>query len=442
MSLAYTGLFVLKFASTPLFAYLTEPLPWSVPERTLTTWDSFDAFNNATFSYLASLYNSHTMPDATNVCRFDSATITFVARHVLELPVTSVPSTSSMTYLVQIPGAMFFSPGLLQFVSTFLSANATTRRTSRLSQCQRNYYFGVVSSDSCIWLDPLPVVESSSKDLYMAYYGTYVWEGASWSWFKVTFRCPVMTLFGSTSLMVLFHATWKLFLPSEPHIDTIEIAAGMVTGFFVMAGLPVVYSLAAQQLSKCQPQLFRCMRGSSARLASLGSTIRRKQSDLMSQTMPTAAAVVPKAARLRHPSWVGEINQTYIHSRRSFNDAKNRVLFAIMRRLFALKLASTPMLAYLTEPWPWSVPQMNRVHFDSYDAFNNASFAYLQSIYNNKTMARDAVCRFDSATNSYVLRKRLNLPSTSVPSETFLSYLIQCPGMSNTTHVIFTDDLD
>ncbi|CAK4123313.1 unnamed protein product [Aphanomyces euteiches] len=102
--------------------------------------------------------------------------------------------------------------------------------------------------------------------------------------------------------------------------------------------------------------------------------------------------------------------------------------------LFALKLASTPMLAYLTEPWPWSVPQMNRVHFDSYDAFNNASFAYLQSIYNNKTMARDAVCRFDSATNSYVLRKRLNLPSTSVPSETFLSYLIQCPGMSNTTH--------
>ncbi|CAK4795157.1 unnamed protein product, partial [Aphanomyces euteiches] len=369
MSLAYTGLFVLKFASTPLFAYLTEPLPWSVPERTLTTWDSFDAFNNATFSYLASLYNSHTMPDATNVCRFDSATITFVARHVLELPVTSVPSTSSMTYLVQIPGAMFFSPGLLQFVSTFLSANATTRRTSRLSQCQRNYYFGVVSSDSCIWLDPLPVVESSSKDLYMAYYGTYVWEGASWSWFKVTFRClltiyiltvlwrrycshyqsllvglreiglgdqysryevivgdptylilsnplvslvmvvdivlgpayitwsilrvwcgylamrilsyavhlrgweskftpidpgvlglgaflyggPVMTLFGSTSLMVLFHATWKLFLPSEPHIDTIEIAAGMVTGFFVMAGLPVVYSLAAQQLSKCQP---------------------------------------------------------------------------------------------------------------------------------------------------------------------------------------------
>ncbi|KAH9110816.1 hypothetical protein LEN26_013629 [Aphanomyces euteiches] len=174
MSLAYTGLFVLKLASTPLFAYLTEPLPWSVPERTLTTWDSFDAFNNATFSYLASLYNSHTMPDATNVCRFDSATITFVARHVLELPVTSVPSTSSMTYLVQIPGAMFFSPGLLQFVSTFLSANATTRRTSRLSQCQRNYYFGVVSSDSCIWLDPLPVVESSSKDLYMAYYGTHV----------------------------------------------------------------------------------------------------------------------------------------------------------------------------------------------------------------------------------------------------------------------------
>ncbi|CAK4683447.1 hypothetical protein LEN26_013631 [Aphanomyces euteiches] len=80
--------------------------------------------------------------------------------------------------------------------------------------------------------------------------------------------------------------------------------------------------------------------------------------------------------------------------------------------LFALKLASTPILAYLTEPWPWSVPQMNRVHFDSYDAFNNASFAYLQSIYNNKTMARDAVCRFDSATNSYVLRKRLNLLSS------------------------------
>ncbi|KAH9130598.1 hypothetical protein LEN26_008370 [Aphanomyces euteiches] len=76
-SLCYTGLFVLKLAGTPLFAYLTEPLPWSLPQRSVATWNSFDAFNNATYEYLHQLYNSETV-STTRATHFDSTTITNV----------------------------------------------------------------------------------------------------------------------------------------------------------------------------------------------------------------------------------------------------------------------------------------------------------------------------------------------------------------------------
>ncbi|CAK4917283.1 unnamed protein product, partial [Aphanomyces euteiches] len=90
--------------------------------------------------------------------------------------------------------------------------------------------------------------------------------------------------------------------------------------------------------------------------------------------------------------------------------------------LFALKLASTPMLAYLTEPWPWSVPQMNRVHFDSYDAFNNASFAYLQSIYNNKTMARDATAYYFGLLSAHACVWLEPLPPETTETDLYFAY--------------------
>ncbi|CAK4208337.1 unnamed protein product, partial [Aphanomyces euteiches] len=76
LSVCYTGLFVLKLATTPLLAYLTEPLPSLIPQRSVVVYDSFDAFTNATFDFLHELYNDQTMATGRDT-HFDSRTLTF-----------------------------------------------------------------------------------------------------------------------------------------------------------------------------------------------------------------------------------------------------------------------------------------------------------------------------------------------------------------------------
>ncbi|CAK4182839.1 unnamed protein product [Aphanomyces euteiches] len=89
---------------------------------------------------------------------------------------------------------MFYGRGMRTFVADFLGVNAITRRQSRLLQCQRAYYFGMVWMDVCLWLEPLMPDETSSEDVYMAYYATVVWASALWGWFKLSLRC-LLTLF-------------------------------------------------------------------------------------------------------------------------------------------------------------------------------------------------------------------------------------------------------
>ncbi|KAG9398093.1 hypothetical protein AC1031_015013 [Aphanomyces cochlioides] len=85
------GLFVLKLAGTPLFAYLTEPLPWSLPKRSVATWNSIDAFNKATYEYLHQLYNSETV-STTRATHFDSTTITNAMRREVVFPADEYPT--------------------------------------------------------------------------------------------------------------------------------------------------------------------------------------------------------------------------------------------------------------------------------------------------------------------------------------------------------------
>ncbi|KAH9084085.1 hypothetical protein Ae201684P_020344 [Aphanomyces euteiches] len=188
-SLFYTSVFALKL---PLLAYLTEPLPWYVPQRSIVEWDSFDAFNNATFSYLFELYNSQTLhPDRDS--HFDSSTATYVVRRKQILPLQMVPTASFSSYLIHFPGAMFYGSGMQSFVASFLNQDAADRPTTGLFHCQRNYYYSGTSSDSCIWLERL-AREDDSDDVYMVYFGTVVWESTTWSWCKLAYRC-LLTLY-------------------------------------------------------------------------------------------------------------------------------------------------------------------------------------------------------------------------------------------------------
>ncbi|KAG9398085.1 hypothetical protein AC1031_015005 [Aphanomyces cochlioides] len=200
LSLCYSALFVVKLATTPLFAYLTEPLPWLVPLKQFVQSTSFDEFNNATFAFLQSHFNNQTIDD---VCTFDSATISFAVRHELSFPLAGIPSSDAFQYLVKFPGAMLYGAGLRHFVETFLSQDAVGRRSKDWYRCQRNFYFGVHSSDFCVWFEPHDATDDSGGDVYTVYMGSSIWEDASWSWLKMTFRC-LLTAY-------VLHVLWQSY---------------------------------------------------------------------------------------------------------------------------------------------------------------------------------------------------------------------------------------
>ncbi|CAK4309223.1 unnamed protein product [Aphanomyces euteiches] len=198
-SLCYTGLFFFKLACTPLFAYLTEPMPWSLPERHVQVWDSFDVFNNATFEYLREHLNGQTMSNSSDL-HFDST-------------------------------AMFFGHGMQVFVNDFLSQDASARRKSRLHRCQRGYYFGAVSNDACLWLEP--VLNGTASDEYEVYYGILVWESVVWSWCKLAFRC-LLTLF---IMRVMWQRYCRHYFPLLRGLEEIGIN-GKFSRYEVIVGDP------------------------------------------------------------------------------------------------------------------------------------------------------------------------------------------------------------
>ncbi|KAH9150789.1 hypothetical protein AeRB84_006434 [Aphanomyces euteiches] len=226
LSLFYTGLFVLKLASTPLLAYLTEPLPWLIPQRTVIAWDSFDAFNEATFEYLHSLYNSHTM-DHNQVTHFDSHTLTYVARRQLALPCESIPFESLNAHLIEFPGIMFSGLGERTF-------------------CEQVYYYGTVLMDGCIWLEPLPHDDGNDacRDVDMAYRGAVVLESAHWSWFKLILR-PLLTLF---ILHVLWHRYCRHYFPLLHALQEIGVN-DTFTRYVVIVGGPTYLILSHPSVS-------------------------------------------------------------------------------------------------------------------------------------------------------------------------------------------------
>ncbi|KAH9110810.1 hypothetical protein LEN26_013623 [Aphanomyces euteiches] len=217
-SLCYTGLFVFKLACTPLFAYLTEIMPWSLPERHVQVWDSFDVFNNATFKYLHEHLNGQTMSNSSDL-HFDSSTNTYAMRRRLEFPLEAVPTALQSSYLIRFQAAMFFGRGIQGFVNDFLSQDASARHKSRLYRCQRGYYFGAVSNDACLWLEP--VLNGTASDEYEVYYGILVWESVVWSWCKLAFRC-LLTLF---IMRVMWQRYCRHYFPLLRGLEEIGIDA-------------------------------------------------------------------------------------------------------------------------------------------------------------------------------------------------------------------------
>ncbi|RHZ23697.1 hypothetical protein DYB37_008261 [Aphanomyces astaci] len=100
---------------------------------------------------------------------------------------------------------------------------------------------------------------------------------------------------------------------------------------------------------------------------------------------------------------------------------------------FALNLATTPLMAYVAEPYPWGIPLQNTFADVPYDALDAAAAPMFQGLYNNMTMAPLEWFKLDLATLSYAVRYTLVIP----PADEFVSHplrqvnaLVSFPGAS------------
>ncbi|KAH9140698.1 hypothetical protein AeRB84_015088 [Aphanomyces euteiches] len=95
--------------------------------------------------------------------------------------------------------------------------------------------------------------------------------------------------------------------------------------------------------------------------------------------------------------------------------------------IFVLNLASTPFMAYLTEPSPGAVGLSQPPTWNTFDEYVNAMTAHFQHTYNDATLGPNQVSRRDEATNSYGMRHEMTVPF-EIPEDNTMEYILQMPA--------------
>ncbi|CAK4725444.1 unnamed protein product [Aphanomyces euteiches] len=95
--------------------------------------------------------------------------------------------------------------------------------------------------------------------------------------------------------------------------------------------------------------------------------------------------------------------------------------------IFVVNLATTPFLAYLTEPRPGGSELNTIPPWSTFEEFTNVTFAYLHNLYNNESVPSDMISAQDVDSNTFAMRYDMVLPY-SIPDEDAYDYLITLPG--------------
>ncbi|RHY25125.1 hypothetical protein DYB32_008509 [Aphanomyces invadans] len=90
-----------------------------------------------------------------------------------------------------------------------------------------------------------------------------------------------------------------------------------------------------------------------------------------------------------------------------------------------------PLMAYATEPFPWTIPARDNFTWTSFDTYTAVATSMLQALYNNHTMGPDVVCMRSVDSNSHAVRYSLTFPpSHELVDHPFDSFraLVSFPG--------------
>ncbi|KAG9400949.1 hypothetical protein AC1031_009673 [Aphanomyces cochlioides] len=100
--------------------------------------------------------------------------------------------------------------------------------------------------------------------------------------------------------------------------------------------------------------------------------------------------------------------------------------------LFVLNLATTPFMAYMTEPLPGVIARINIPDWHSFQEYTQVMTTFFQTVTNNKITSTSTIVVFhDASSNTIALRHTLDLPY-SIPDDQVQDYLLRLPGASPT----------
>ncbi|KAF0688634.1 Aste57867_19746 [Aphanomyces stellatus] len=186
LSLVYTTGYVVNLVLMPFKAYLSEPFPWNLQPLSsdlLPSNGSYEAFANATYSYLSAKYNNSTNA-ASVVFSRDTDTNTYMLRNTIKLPEQG--DDRCMQYMPLFPGAIFYSYGVTSFVCDFLARNASGRLESTLFYCQEDILANTKFGVSCTWAELSN--DAASASTYEIYHAVQIVESVVLSWAKFGLR--------------------------------------------------------------------------------------------------------------------------------------------------------------------------------------------------------------------------------------------------------------
>ncbi|CAK4399368.1 unnamed protein product [Aphanomyces euteiches] len=96
--------------------------------------------------------------------------------------------------------------------------------------------------------------------------------------------------------------------------------------------------------------------------------------------------------------------------------------------MFVLNLATTPFMAYMTEPLPGMTARINIPDWHSFQEFTQIMTTVFQTVYHNKINSTSTVVVVqDASSNTFVLRYTLDLPCL-IPDNQIQDYLLRLPG--------------
>ncbi|KAG9400892.1 hypothetical protein AC1031_009614 [Aphanomyces cochlioides] len=191
---------------------------WSLPYKLIFViicllWPTF-----LSLAYLQQLYNDNTM-DESLVSRRDIATNTSVIRFNMSLPFV-VSRHDAFDYYIRIPVSPFFSSGVRDFMTDFLTANKTSRNQMHPWQfCQHNRILTMTYSELCIWM-----VEQSESEQYTVWWAASQLESPTTSWIKFAYRW----LISSYIIYLLWRRYYCYYIPLLSNLQHIGLAADYV----------------------------------------------------------------------------------------------------------------------------------------------------------------------------------------------------------------------